>query len=400
MIVSSCSSNEQHIPTNQDGQVVLLISLDGFRYDYLDKFETPNFDRIIRSGVRADGLIPVFPSKTFPNHYSQVTGLYPEHHGIIANKMWDETFKEQFYIGAGSSATRDGKWYGGEPIWVTAEKQHRIAATFFWPGSDAEIAGVRPSHWRHFDNSVAFEDRIDQVVQWLRLPNEKRPAFISLYFENVDQAGHRYGPESAEVRQAVLDTDVLIGKILDQINAAGMTDLVNLIVVSDHGMTQLSRDSIIFIDDYIDNTKAGILNWSPVTDITPPEGEEDRWYAALKDAHPKMSVYRKGSVPVHLHYNAHPRIAPIIAVADPGWSITTHTHFLKNKNAFKGATHGYAPTSREMHGLFIATGPSLAQNTVVEAFEGVHLYALMCHILKLKPASNDGDLEAVRAVLR
>ncbi|MDX1409360.1 MAG: ectonucleotide pyrophosphatase/phosphodiesterase, partial [Saprospiraceae bacterium] len=380
---AGCSMKEQ--AANNPGQeVVLLISIDGFRHDYIDLTETPAFDRLMSDGVRASSLIPVFPSKTFPNHYSIVTGLYPEHHGIVANTMVDTVFGETFRIGAGSPTAQDGKWYGGEPVWVTAETQGKTAATFFWPGSDAEINGVRPTHYRVFDNSIAYEDRVDQVLSWLAMPSGQRPDFISLYFESVDSRGHEQGPASPGTLAEVRNIDRHLGDLLDGIAAAGLSDRVNVLVVSDHGMAQLSRDRVIFLDDYIDpDQDADIVNWSPVTDFIPARGTDSTFVAALRGAHPHYEVYAKSEIPDDLHYRDHYRISPVIGIADEGWSVTTRSYFDSHPEAFQGGNHGYKPGHQSMHGIFVASGPSFARGLTTPSLQAVDIYALMCHILAL-----------------
>ncbi|MDX1479852.1 MAG: alkaline phosphatase family protein, partial [Saprospiraceae bacterium] len=359
--LTGCAKNEKSPPASGD-PVVLLISIDGLRHDYLDLTETPAFDRLIASGVRAEGLIPVFPSKTFPSHYSIATGLYPEHHGIVANRMVDTVFGETFVIGAGSASAQDGKWYGGEPIWVTTELQNKTAATFFWPGSDADIMGVRPSHYRVFDNTTSYKQRVDQVLDWLTLDSEERPDFISLYFESVDGRGHSEGPASPGTLAELRDIDSHLGRLLDGIEQSGLSDLVNMIVVSDHGMAQLSRERVIFLDDYINpDTDADIVNWTPITDIVPRPGKEAAILQALQGAHPHYAVYPKSEIPQELHYRDHYRISPIIGIADDGWSVTSRSYYDANPNAFQGGNHGYRPDHESMHGIFVAAGPALAQ---------------------------------------
>ena len=250
-----------------DNKVLILVSLDGFRNDYLDSIPTPTLQTIIQNGARAEALIPCFPSKTFPNHYSIVTGLFPSNHGIIGNTMYDPVGERWFRIGSGSSATRDASWFDGEPIWVTAEKQHKKTATLFWPGSDAPIQGIMPTYHRYYDGSTAYQERVQQVLEWLKLPSEERPEFISLYFESPDREGHKFGPFSPETRKAVEDVDRLIGSLMDGIKALNMQDRINIMITSDHGMSQLSRDKVIFLDDYIDLDQITLINQSPNAEI-------------------------------------------------------------------------------------------------------------------------------------
>ena len=396
--IAACNEGPA-IPSDQTGlkDVLILVSLDGFRHDYLEFTELPALNIIVSKGIRAKGLIPVFPSKTFPNHYSIVTGLYPDRHGILANTMYDPAFDETFTLHNGAS--RDGKWCGGEPIWVTAEKQGLISATYFWPGSDAAIRGIRPTYYKKFDGSVPYADRTKQVISWLALPKDKRPDFITLYFQSPDTEGHKNGPNPKGVEEALKKVDHEIDRLLRGIENLKMTDHVNLIIVSDHGMSPISRDSMIFLDDYIDLKDIRTINRSPVADIIPNTGKSEAIFEALKTAHPKMEVYRKGDLPRRLHYNDHPRISPIIAIAHDGWSISDRSFFNAHPNSFLGATHGYDPKYPNMWGIFLAMGPAFKEGIEIREFENIHLYALMCKILDIDPAPNDGRLNELIQIL-
>lgn len=378
---------------------VILVSFDGFRWDYIDRTDTPNLDYLVESGVRAKALIPVFPSKTFPNHLSIITGLYPENHGIVSNRMYDPQFDALFWIGEESEPARDGRWYEGEPIWVTAEKQGQVSATMFWPGADAEIQGIRPTYWSYYDGTVPNEDRVNTVLSWLDLPDDQRPTFITLYFSDTDTWGHEYGPEATQLDSVIQALDATIDMLLDSLSVRQYLGKINLIVTSDHGMTDVSRDRVIFLDDYINLEDVTVVDWSPVAAILPNEGMEDSIYNALSNAHPKLSVYRKNQIPERFHYRDHRRITPIVCLAEEGWSITSHEYFDTRPHANTGGAHGYNNQLPSMHGIFIAEGPAFKDGLVVESFMNIHIYELICHILKLNPAENDGSLDSVRALL-
>jgi predicted AlkP superfamily pyrophosphatase or phosphodiesterase len=254
---------------------VILISIDGFRWDYLEKAELPNFQRLIKTGVRARAMIPAFPTKTFPNHYTIVTGLYPEHHGIVANTMYDPEFDAKFSM-SNRDAVKDGRWWGGEPLWVTAEKQGQISATLFWPGSEAEILGVRPTHWRVYDDDFPNAGRVDTVLAWLDLPAARRPTFLTLYFSDVDHAGHNNSLDSPEVKTAIQDVDALLGRLLAGLENRKIFARVNIIVVSDHGMAEAKSDQVIYLDDYLDLSQVEIVDWSPVVALRPRPGDKDK----------------------------------------------------------------------------------------------------------------------------
>jgi predicted AlkP superfamily pyrophosphatase or phosphodiesterase len=391
ILILGCSRNTKVVPAEPLEPTIILISLDGFRSDYLDKVETNGINAFVESGVKAEALIPVFPSKTFPNHYTQVTGLYPDNHGIIANTMYDPDSNDWFSIGSGSSSVTESKWYGGEPIWVTAELQGLVTAAFFWPGSEAEIKGIRPTYWKPYDGSIPNEVRVEQVLSWLDLPATERPQLITLYMSDVDNAGHSGGPDSEEVINAVKEVDQQINLLRTGLLERNMLNQVNIIIISDHGMAQLSRDRVIFLDDYINLDQVTMINWSPVAMIMPEPGQEENIYQLLKDQHPDLRVFRKGEIPAYLNFNNHRLIPPIIGIAGDGWSISSRDYFNNHKNAYTGGTHGYDFTATSMHGLFVASGPAFKENLVGPPFQSVHLYELMCKILELTPAENDGD---------
>lgn len=381
-------------------ETVVLVSIDGFRHDYFDFAETPNLNKIISEGVKAEAMIPVFPTKTFPNHYTQVTGLYPENHGLISNIMFDPVFNERFFIGNGSQPVTEGKWYEGEPIWATANKNGLKSACYFWVGSEAEIAGQRPDYFKIFNSAVPYTERVNDVLNWLNLEKTMRPQFISLYFSLVDSQGHRNGPDPNILKSSIDSIDQTIGRLLQGIEAQNQEDVVNLIVVSDHGMAQLSRDSMIFLEDYISLDDVIVVNGSPNLDLIPVPGKEEEVYQALKDTHPKLTVYKKEELPASLHYKNHRRITPIVGYAESGWSITTRDAFSSFPNSFEDGAHGYHPDNKDMHGIFIAKGPSFKSGFSENSFSSIHLYEMMCKILDIPAAANDGDLKEVEHFLK
>ncbi len=376
---------------------VLLIALDGFRWDFLERFEAPNLIELAASGVRADGLKPVFPTKTFPNHYTIVTGLYPEHHGIVANSMYDPERDAYFRMGD-TSAVTDPAWWQGEPIWVTAEKQGKITASYFWPGSEAAIKGVLPTYWKRFDQDVPPSERVSQVLRWLDLPEAQRPDFISLYFGQTDRVGHRFGVEDPEMAASVLEIDGVLGELFDGLRARDVFEDINIIVVSDHGMTNLSPDRVVFLDDYLGPDDAEVIDWSPVLALRPAALSVDSLYDRLSGAHPNLAVYRREELPGRLHYSDHPRIAPIIGIADEGWSIGRRSRF--EERFYRGATHGYDNALESMQGVFLAHGPAFRTGLRVPTVENIHLYELMADILGIEPAPNDGSLAATAPLRR
>lgn len=365
---------------------VLLISLDGFRWDYLEKYHPPNLEKLAAGGVRAKRMIPAFPSLTFPNHYTLVTGLWPEHHGIIGNTMFDPGFREFFRIGEGSAGAKDGRWWGGEPIWVTAEKQGKKSACMFWPGSEAEIAGIRSSIWMPYIEKTPMEERVDTVLSWLAAT--PRPDFITLYFHHVDAAGHRFGPDSPEVAEAVAKVDDAIGRLLEGIGKLGLEDAVNLIVVSDHGMTPIGQT--VALSNYVDLKAVQVDFFGAVAGLRPKDGNVDALLAGLQGRGNHFRVYRREEIPERFHFRAHRRIPPVVLVADEGWFFNKREKLNEPAGNSLRAGHGYDPELASMGALFIAAGPAFRKGVVLEPFENIHVYNLLCAILGLKPAANDG----------
>lgn len=380
---------------------VLLIALDGFRWDYVDRAPAQRIRELANSGVRAERMVPVFPSKTFPNHYTIVTGLYPEHHGIVANAIYDEELG--YFRTSDSAAQQNPRWWAGEPIWVTAEKQGKRAASYFWPGSETTINGVGASWWKRYDHNTPHADRINQIRDWLALPIDSGPSFIAAYFSDTDDAGHRFGPGAVETDSAIARVDRAVGAIIDVIADLGMTDRVTVILVADHGMADVSRERVIALDDYVDLSTVDVVDWNPVAAIRPREGvDPESVYAALHGVHPELHVFRKGEVPERYRFNWHPRITDIVAEASEGWTITSHAQIARwdETGWTHGGTHGYDPELISMGAVFIASGPGIAKGKLVPPFQNVHVYSLLAHLLGLQPAETDGSLDSVRAVLR
>ncbi len=379
---------------------VVLVSIDGFRFDYFDRYPAPNLHRLAARGVRAP-LIPVFPTKTFPNHYAIVTGLYPEHSGIVENTMYDPAFDALFQI-SDSSAVADGRWWGGEPLWVTAERQGQIAASCFWPGTEAAIGGIRPHYWLHYDVRVPDSTRVRQVLDWLSLPLATRPTFVTLYFSEVDHAGHESGPDSPAVARAVLQVDAAIGQLLDGLEARGLTEGVNVIVVADHGMSSISTDSVVALDDFVSrDALARVTGGNPDLGLWPRAGLEDTVVRALAGKNPHLSVWRRDSIPERFHYRTSPRIPPLLVLAAPGWSVAARkSDVTSHPDRYAGGAHGYDDTVAVMRALFVAAGPAFRPGVTAAPFRNIHIYDLVVGILGLTPAPNDGSPDSTAMVLR
>ena len=381
---------------------VILVSFDGWRWDYQSKAAAPNMQRLIARGVHAESLIPSFPPKTFPNHYTIVTGLYPGHHGIVANSIFDAPTGRTFTTD-NVKEVRDPMWWGGEPIWATVERAGQRSASMFWVGSEAPIHGVLPHYWKPFDDTVPGAARVDQALQWLDLPAAERPTLLALYFSDVDEAGHAAGPDSQAVRDAIARADGYLGRLLDGLDRRGLTDLVNIVVVSDHGMTAVSPDRVVIVDDYISLDDVVISDINPTVGLFPKPGREDAVYEALVKAHPRLRVFRRSETPAAWHYRDHPRIPPIIGVMDEGWQImrrATREAIREGRARPAGGQHGYDSQLMSMRGVFVAAGPAFRQNLTVPAFENVHIYNVLTQILSVTPAPNDGQSDVAAFVLR
>jgi predicted AlkP superfamily pyrophosphatase or phosphodiesterase len=404
ILVSLSSALTAQRPIRDLKPTVILISLDGFRYDYLDKFQTPAMQALAHDGVRAKWMIPSFPTKTFPNHYTIVTGLYPEHHGIVENNVWD--FGSKFMI-SDNMRVEEPRWWWGEPIWVTAEKQGQHSASYFWPGSNTKIDDILPSVTRRYNGKVPNEMRVDKLLEWFDKPVKDRPTMFTLYFSDTDDAGHEFGPDAEETRYAALDVDTDIARLMAGLKRRGIDRQVNVIIVSDHGMAAVDQRNSIVMDDVFDikDTKIAdpILKTGEIWQIFPKAGKED-WIMDRLTNIRHSTCWRKKDIPERLHYNEGSRVAPIICSSDEGWYMVDRERLDKDKEAIdfpaiRGA-HGYDNRYESMRATFIGHGAAFKRGVVAEPFPNIDVYELMCRILNLKPAKNDGDLSRVKAMLR
>jgi predicted AlkP superfamily pyrophosphatase or phosphodiesterase len=379
-------------------QAVVLVALDGFHPSYLERAPSRHLRRLAQEGVRARWLVPVFPTVTFPNFYSIATGLYPEHHGIVSNNMRDSALG-RFSL-RDQSAVRDPRWWSGpgEPIWVTVVRQGKRAATFFWPGSDVAINGVRPTYYKLYDKRVPNAERIRQVLAWLSLPGEQAPALVTLYLGDVDDAGHDFGPDAPQTDSAIARVDSAVGALMTGLEERGLDQRVNLVVVSDHGMARLDPKQVIYLDDYIDPATAEVIDQGPFLSLAPRPGFQNQVYRRLRRAHPHLTIYRKSEVPAAYHYREHSRIPPIIGVPDEGWIVTSRRS-AASLQRFTPGGHGYPPERESMRAAFLACGPAFRKRASIEPFQNIHIYALLAEVLRLRPAPNDGALDSVQSLL-
>ena len=396
VLVAACSARAREAPPHETAgaPAVLLVSLDGFRWDYLDRGLTPNLSRLAREGVRAQALVPVFPTKTYPNHYTIATGRYPAGHGILGNVLTAPDIGRRLSLWD-RDAVRDVRFYLAEPIWVTAERQGRRTAPLFWPGSEAPINGVRPTHVRPYDERMPDTARIGWALERLRLPPDRRPVFLTLYFSLVDNAGHDHGPDAAETDAVIARADTLIGRLTTGLEGAGRGD-VNLIVVSDHGMASTGPDRVVWLDEYVASDALRVDEISTLLTAWPAAGLEDSVYRALGRA-PHLTVYRRAEIPDR--YRLHgPRVPTIVAVAEEGWTIAQRTPGEPAPRIILG-NHGYDDTLPSMRGIFVARGPAFRRGVRVPAFRNIHIYPLLARVLGITPVETDGSLDSVRAMV-
>ena len=389
------SDNGPNSARAQQAHYVVLVSLDGFRWDYARRYNAGHLLALGKRGVWApEGMLPSYPSLTFPNHFTIVTGLYPEHHGLVANSFYDPAREARYGIGD-SAAVTDGSWYAGVPLWSLAESQGMRSACFFWPGSEAKIAGFRPSYYLKFDNKIDNDARIGQVLAWLRLPPADRPHFITLYYNEPDHEGHEYGPEAPETKAAVVKVDRLVGKLEEGLHATGLP--VDLVVVSDHGMAKV-QGGWITLDQFAD-----LSGFETVGELIYSKSDEDamRVYNQLKKASSQFVVYRRKNVPADLNYSQNPREGDPIVVATGPYVIRAHGP--KQGEADRPppvGMHGYDPHKMpEMKASFFAAGPDILAGHTVIPFENVNLYPWIAHMLGLNAPKTDGSLSILAGTL-
>jgi predicted AlkP superfamily pyrophosphatase or phosphodiesterase len=384
---------------------VILISIDGFRADYLEVHRPKYLNKLANQGVRAKWMEPSFPTKTFPNHYTIATGLYPQNHGIIANNIYDSGFDAVFALRK-REEVQNARWWSGEPIWTTAEKQGQKAGAYFFPGTETPIGGKHISIWKGYDGKIANFERVDTLLSWFDLPETERPTMMTLYFSDVDDAGHRYSPTSEEAGNAVRIVDQSIKRLLSGLKMRGIRNKVNLIIVSDHGMAPVPKTNSIVLDEMFNVNDAERVFWvGELLQIFPKPGKEDSIYAAINKRLPSSAkIYKRQDIPARFNYRNNKRIPPLLVLPDEGWVLTTRKRYEKMESdgilKSTGGSHGYDNELESMRALFIAHGPAFKRKYVSEPFKNVEVYNLMCDVLGLKAAPNDGNFDNVKNILR
>ncbi|PKA99476.1 putative AlkP superfamily pyrophosphatase or phosphodiesterase [Flavobacteriaceae bacterium MAR_2009_75] len=402
-IVSPSHSNAKtDSKTARKKPYLILISLDGFRWDYVEKYQPPNLSAFIKNGVKAESLIPSYPTKTFPNHYTIATGLYPDRHGIIGNIFFDYK-KDTLFNKTSPGMAEDGSFYGGSPIWVEANKANIVTASYFFVGTEAAIQGIRPTYYYTFDSSVTNDEKVDQAIHWLNLKEKSRPHFITLYFGDMDKVGHDYGTNDDEKLKTVLfELDKNLGDLFEAISETGLP--VNMMIVSDHGMGNQSTNKIIPIDAIENDDLFMTIENGTIVNIHPKKDVEiDSVLQYLKNKESNFKAYKTENVPGFEYIPKNKNWGAIQLIPDYGY----HFWNQKRKDALieEGVTtfgvHGYDSKYKEMHGIFYANGPAFKNGYEIPSIKNIHLYPLMCRILRIEiPKLIDGDINQIESVLK
>lgn len=400
LLLAGCATAPKTLPPGtQTPSTLILVSIDGFRADYIGRGLTPTLSALAADGVHATAMRPSFPSVTFPNHYTLVTGLRPDRHGIVNNTMEDAEYPGAlFKLSDRVEAIKPHWWDAAAPIWVTAEQHGVKTATMFWPGSEVEIRGTRPHDWAPFDQSLSSGARVAKLLTWLDGPATARPRFMTLYFDLVDTQGHRFGPDSPELAASLRDVDAALAYLREGLRNRGMAESTDLVIVSDHGMSAVSDAQVVDLDTLIDPAKI-LLPWSSraIAALTPVPGKTGEVEAALLGRHGAMQCWRKGELPERFHYGKNPRVPPIFCMADPGWMIVSTA---RPDHYSSAGAHGFDPEDPSMAALFVANGPHFRHGLEIGPFENVNVYPMVMHVLDLAPEPNDGDLKVLAPALR
>ncbi|MGO1001500.1 alkaline phosphatase family protein [Lysobacter sp. CA196] len=397
LVLAACAAPTRVAPPADTP--LLLISIDGFRASYFELGLTPNIERFARDGVRAQWMTPSYPSLTFPNHYTLVTGLRPDHHGVVHNSMSDESLG-RFKISDRDAVGEMRWWNGGEPIWIGAQKAGLRSATLFWPGSEAPIHGLRPDRWRPFDAAVGENARVDEVLGWLGEPASTRPHVATLYFDALDHEGHDHGPDSPQVREALSRIDAAIGRLLDGLAARKQLDRTNIVLVSDHGMAEVAPGHRIAVEDMVTPEQAVVTSLGQSIGIVPNRGHEAEVEQRLLGPHVSYDCWRKTELPAQWHYGTHPRVPPIVCQMHEGWDAIEREKLPKDGLGQTRGSHGFDPALPSMRAIFVARGPAFKPGATIPAIDNVDVYPLLARLIGIPAAHNDGDIEPLLPALR
>ena len=371
--------------------VTILISIDGFRPDYLERGITPHLSALAAAGIYGP-MRPSFPSKTFPNHWTLVTGKTPDHHGIVGNTMEDSERPGEIF----KMATQDPFWWSqAEPIWITAEKQDIRTATMFWPGSEVNFNGIRPADWWPFNQKLSNDRRVNAIVDWMRRPSDIRPRLVTLYFDTVDTAGHYFGPApSDKLHRAIAAVDAEIGRLKHELDALEQT--VNFVIASDHGMTETAPQRIIYLDQIMARDQYHLVEDGTYAGLEPLDGNEDALRAAFLRAHEHMECWDRKNIPAHFAYGKNPRVPSILCLPEIGWVAYQD---VPEWMTGIGGGHGYDHRESDMMAFFLASGPAVNAGGQLPVFDNVNLYSLVARLAGVSPAASDGSLAPFEQML-
>lgn len=383
-LLCSCSSHKI-----QDEHYVVVLSMDGFRSDYPKMAKTPTLDSLGNAGILS-AFRPCYPSVTFPNHYSMATGLHPDHHGLVNNSFYDAEIDSVYTM-----KSKDPQFYGGEPIWSTAEKQGVKTAAFYWVGSEVALPCGQPSIWKPFDSSVPYKNRADSVISWLKLPKEKRPHLIMWYIEEPDHTGHLCTPDSSATMKKVEELDEVLDYFFTKARKLDIFDKIDFIVLSDHGMATYYPEKSVNLDDYLPRDSFEYVFDGVPTLLYPKKGYTDKAYEILKTV-PNITVWKKGEIPDKYVYGKNARVPELVVSPNIG----TYVVFRKNPRGYVGGAHGYDNFTPEMEAIFYAAGPSFKKGYNAPVMANVNLYLLICKLLGIEPSANDGEEAVVNSLLK
>lgn len=392
----------------QQKPTVILISLDGFRYDYVDRFQPENITKFIESGVAAKSLIPSFPTKTFPNHYTIATGMRPEHHGIVDNSFYNPE-KDQTYSIRNRELVTDGTWYGGTPLWVLAEQNGMKVASYFFVGSEADVQGVRPSYYYDYDGRVNNLTRVSKVFEWLQMPDSVRPQMITMYFSDMDDIGHGYGADNdAQLSSRLTQLDRELGALFEGVKS--LDQEVNIIIVSDHGMADVALDKYIPLDEITKGVSGRVVNSGALVHIYLDDTKDKaKTIAQIGMEAEGYTVFDPAKGEYYQDMNSHgDRVGDVIILADLGYYFMENEEYREviarrmriDETKVRG-THGYSQEYPEMHGIFYANGPQIKSGLTINSFDNIHIYPLICKILGLPvPGDIDGEIQVLAPILK
>ena len=371
--------------------VTILISIDGFRPDYLERGVTPHLSALAAAGIYGP-MRPSFPSKTFPNHWTLVTGKTPDNHGIVGNTMEDTARPGEMF----KKTTTDPFWWNqAEPIWISSEKQGIRSATMLWPGSEVEFDGIRPTDWWPFSQNLSIDRRVNAVVDWMRRPAEIRPRLVTLYFDTVDTAGHYFGPAPGErLHAAIAAVDSEIGRLKQQLDSMGQP--VNFVIVSDHGMTETSPDRIIYLDQIMARDRYRLVEDGNYAGIEPVDGNMAALRAAFVRPHEHMQCWERDDIPAQFAYGKNPRVPSILCLPEIGWVVYQN---VPEWMTGAGGGHGYDQREPDMMAFFLASGPAITEGGQLPVFDNVHIYSLVARLVGVNPLASDGSLAPFEPML-